>query len=177
MMLKIAAISFLVVLSSMSSCNRDTQQHPEKVENPEQFNDQLVNVNKTMVENESIEIENYIKRHKWDMQRTGTGLRYLIYQQGSGEAATTGKIAVLKYTVNLLDGKECYSSENTGPKEFMIGKGGVESGLEEGIKLLKVGDKAKFIFPPHLAHGLTGDDDKIPARATLVYDVELIQLK
>ncbi len=176
-MLKIAAVSFLIILSSMSACNRETQQHREKVENPEQYNEQLVNVNKTMVENESIEIENYIKRHNWKMNSTGTGLRYLVYQQGKGDSAAFGKIAVINYKVNLLDGTECYSSDKTGPKEFMIGKGGVESGLEEGIKLLKVGDKAKFIFPPHLAHGLTGDDDKIPARATLVYDVELIQLK
>ena len=130
-----------------------------------------------MVAKESEEIENYIKRHKWNMLNTGTGLRYMIYEPGNGEAATTGKIAILKFKVNLLDGTECYSSDKTGPKEFMIGKGGVESGLEEGIKLLKVGDKAKFIFPPHLAHGLTGDDDKIPARATLVYDVELLKLK
>jgi FKBP-type peptidyl-prolyl cis-trans isomerase len=176
-MLRITALSFFIILSSMSGCNRETQQHPEKVEHPEQYNEQLLNVNKGMVAKESEEIENYIKRHNWQMQSTGTGLRYQIYQQGSGEAATIGKIAVLKYTLNLLDGTECYSSEKTGPKEFRIGKGGVESGLEEGIKLLKVGDKAKFIFPPHLAHGLTGDDDKIPARATLIYDVELVQLK
>lgn len=176
-MLKIVAVPLLIILSSMSGCNRDTQQHPEKVENPEQYNEQLVNVNKGMVQKESEEIENYIKRHNWEMQSTGTGLRYQIYKHGTGEAATDGKIAVLKYTLNLLDGTECYSSDKTGPKEFRIGKGGVESGLEEGIKLLKVGDKAKFIFPPHLAHGLTGDDDKIPARATLVYDVELVQLK
>lgn len=176
-MFKIAAVAFLVILSSMSSCNRDTQQHPEKVENPEQYNDQLVNVNKTMVENESIEIENYIKRHNWKMQSTGTGLRYLIYYQGSGDSAKTGKHAVMKYSVSLLDGTECYNSEKKGLKEFLIGKGGVESGLEEGIKLMRVGDKAKLILPPHLAFGLTGDDDKIPARATLVYDLELIQLK
>ncbi len=176
-MLKILAVSLLVVLSSMSACNRDTQQHPEKVDNPEKYNEPLVNVNKTMVENESIEIENYIKRHKWQMQSTGTGLRYLIYQQGNGDSAATGKIAVINYKVNLLDGTECYSSDKTGAKEFKIGQGGVESGLEEGIMLLKVGDKAKFIMPPHLAHGLTGDDNKIPARATLVYDVELIKLK
>ena len=102
-MLRITALSFLIVLSSMSGCNRDTQQHPEKVEHPEQYNDQLVNVNKGMVAKESEEIENYIKRHNWQMQSTGTGLRYQIYQQGSGEAAKIVKIAVLKYTLNLLD--------------------------------------------------------------------------
>jgi len=177
MIFRVAALSFLAFLSSMSACNRDTQQQQEKVQNPEQYKEQLVDVNKTMVENESEEIEKYIKRHNWEMMNTGTGLRYMIYQQGRGEAATTGKIAVIKFKVNLLDGTECYSSDKTGPKEFQIGKGGVESGLEEGIKLLKIGDKAKFILPPHLAHGLTGDNNKIPARATLVYDVELVQLK
>lgn len=176
-MLRFSAILFSILLCSASSCNRDTQQHPEKVEHPEKYNDQLVNVNKGMVEKESEEIESYIKRHSWEMKNTGTGLRYLIYENGNGELAATGKIAVIKFKVNLLNGTECYSSDKSGPKEFKIGTGGVESGLEEGIKLLKVGDKAKFIFPPHLAHGLTGDDDKIPSRATLVYDVELIQLK
>jgi FKBP-type peptidyl-prolyl cis-trans isomerase len=52
----------------------------------------------------------------------------------------------------------------------------VESGLEEGILLLQEGDKARFIMPPHLAHGLIGDRDKIPARATIIYDLELVSL-
>jgi FKBP-type peptidyl-prolyl cis-trans isomerase len=53
----------------------------------------------------------------------------------------------------------------------------VESGLEEGILLLREGDKAKFILPPHLAHGLLGDDNKIPARSIIVYDLELLSLE
>ena len=55
--------------------------------------------------------------------------------------------------------------------------GGVESGLEEGILLMKTGGKAKFILPPHLAYGLPGDGKKIPARAILVYDVELLSIQ
>lgn len=176
-MLKPTGIIFLFVISFFTACNHDTQQQQEKVQNPERYKEDLVGVNKTLVENESVEIENYIKRHSWEMKNSGSGLRYMIYQQGTGDVAKFGKIAVIKFKVDLLDGTECYSSDKTGSKEFQIGKGGVESGLEEGIRLLKVGDKAKFILPPHLAHGLTGDDNKIPARATLVYDVELIQLK
>jgi FKBP-type peptidyl-prolyl cis-trans isomerase FkpA len=77
----------------------------------------------------------------------------------------------------LLNGDLAYSSGQTGPKEFEIGHGGVESGLEEGILLLHVGDHAKFIVPSHLAFGLLGDQNKIPQRATLVYDIELVKLK
>jgi len=53
----------------------------------------------------------------------------------------------------------------------------VESGLEEGILLLRVGDKATFIMPPHLAHGLQGDGDRIPARSIIMYDVLLLKVE
>ena len=79
--------------------------------------------------------------------------------------------------IRLLNGETIYRSENKGIKEFLIGKGGVESGLEEGILLLHQGDKARFIIPSHLAFGLLGDSDKIPEKASLVYDVELIKIK
>ena len=59
---------------------------------------------------------------------------------------------------------------------FKVGFGGVESGLEEGVLLLRTGDKARFIMPPHLAHGLIGDGDCIPMRAIIIYDVELVRV-
>ena len=62
-------------------------------------------------------------------------------------------------------------------KVFLVGQGGVESGLEEGVLLLKQGSKATFLMPPHLAHGLVGDDDRIPARAILKYKVEVVDVK
>lgn len=144
---------------------------------PNQYKDRLVNVNKVLNENEDENIENYITRHGWDMHKTGTGLRYLIYKEGTGDVVVKEKLVVLNYSLSLLDGTEVYNSTELGPKKFVVGQGGVESGLEEGVLLLKVGSKAKLIIPSHLAFGLMGDDNKIPARATLVYDVELIELK
>jgi FKBP-type peptidyl-prolyl cis-trans isomerase len=84
---------------------------------------------------------------------------------------------MIDYSVSLLDGTECYSSKSTGPQEFRIGQDNVESGLHEAILLMKVGDKARFILPPHLAHGLIGDQNKIPAMSTIIYDVELKALR
>jgi FKBP-type peptidyl-prolyl cis-trans isomerase len=111
------------------------------------------------------------------MLNTGSGLRYLIYENGNGRFADTGNVVMLNYTLTLLNGDTIYTSHKNGKKEFLVGKGNVESGLEEAILLLKEGDRAKIIIPSHLAFGLPGDGDKIPAKATLVYDLELIQLK
>ena len=85
-------------------------------------------------------------------------------------------VATINYSISLLDGTECYNSDDSGPRQFKIGQGGVESGLEEGILFMHEGDKARFIMPPHLAHGLLGDNHKIPARAIIIYEVELIKL-
>jgi FKBP-type peptidyl-prolyl cis-trans isomerase FkpA len=133
-------------------------------------------VNRLLVKKDSARIAQYIKERNWDMNETNTGLWYMIYEKGTGDKSKEGLYATINYNVELLDGSQCYSSDSLGPKRFKIGRGSVESGLEEGILLLKEGDKARFILPPHLAHGLVGDDNKIPARSIIVYDVELISL-
>ncbi len=137
----------------------------------------LIGVNKILVKKDSEKIAGYIKRRNWDMTETQTGLWYMIYEEGAGEKTKEGRYATINFNVSLLDGTECYSSDSLGPKRFEIGRGGIESGLEEGILLMRVGDKARFILPPHLAHGLIGDENKIPARAIIVYDVELLTLE
>jgi len=137
----------------------------------------LMEVNKILVKKDSEKIAGYIKGRNWDMTVTNTGLWYMIYESGSGEKSKEGLYATINYSVSLLDGSECYNSDSLGPKTFMIGRGEVESGLEEGILLLREGDKARFILPPHLAHGLVGDDNKVPARSIIVYDVELLSIK
>jgi FKBP-type peptidyl-prolyl cis-trans isomerase len=159
-----------------SSCTDNTQSARDSEKKPV-TQDSLINFNKKAVKSEDEEIADFIDRYQWDMKKTATGLRYMIYRKGNGPPAKTGKYATLKYTVRLLSGDLAYSSDNSGPREFEIGHGGVESGLEEGILLLRVGDHAKFIVPSHLAFGLLGDQDKIPQRATLVYDIELLKLK
>lgn len=162
----------LAIVLFLHACGDKHRQQPPVVKQ-----DPLLRANKQLVKEESLLIDNYIKRHGWEMEKTGTGLRYMIYQKGSGVKAQNGQIALIDYTVTLLDGTECYSSETSGPQEFLIGQDNVESGLHEAILLMKVGDKGKFILPPHLAHGLIGDMNKIPARSTIIYDVHLRSLR
>jgi FKBP-type peptidyl-prolyl cis-trans isomerase len=141
------------------------------------MSDSLVNYNRGVVRTEDQQIDDFITRYGWKMTKTGTGLRYLIFQKGHGVKAVKGKVAIIRYVLRFLNGTLCYSSDKDGLKEFKIGYGNVESGVEEGILLMHVGDRAKFIVPSHLAYGLLGDQKKIPQQATLVYDIELVKIK
>jgi len=171
-----ATLVLLILLTGvLFSCG-----HPEQSEkklNPKNAEESLVKANKSLVKTEDQQIEDFIERYGWKMKETGTGLRYMIYKEGSGIKADKGKKVTLKYSSGFLSGDPCYTSDELGNKEFIVGQGGVEPGLEEGILFLKKGDRAKFILPSHLAFGLVGDGNKIPAKATLVYDVELLELK
>ncbi|MBA3970972.1 MAG: FKBP-type peptidyl-prolyl cis-trans isomerase [Bacteroidetes bacterium] len=145
------------------------------------FQDKLIDANKMYVKKESDEIDQYVKRKGWDMNKTGTGLRYMIIKKGTGvlanEDSSFNKFAKVKFQVSLLDGTICYSSDSTGLREFMVGQDDVETGLHEGIQYMHVGDVAKFILPSHLAYGLMGDQRKIPPKSPVLYDIELLSLR
>jgi FKBP-type peptidyl-prolyl cis-trans isomerase FkpA len=144
-------------------------------EHSKSFNskESLINANRVLVKKDKQRIEGYVKRNAWKMQETNTGLWLEIIEKGSGQKAQLGLYATIDYKISLLDGTICYSSDKTGQKIFEIGHGGVEAGLEQGILMCREGTKARFIMPPHLAYGLTGDGDKIPARSIIVYEVEV----
>ncbi|MFC2136639.1 FKBP-type peptidyl-prolyl cis-trans isomerase [Bacteroidota bacterium] len=168
--------SFILILSLiLFSCHQSNE--PESKKKLIKDKNSLVEINKFLVQKDAEAIENYIERRKWKMQATESGLYYMIYKNGNGKHAKNGSLATIISELSLLDGTICYKVDSLNPKSFIIGKGGVESGLEQGILLLREGDKAKFIMPPHLAHGLTGDENKIPPRSTIVYDIELIKIK
>lgn len=158
------------------SCVNQVEQKEEPI-TTRNFEESLLAANRDAVKVEDQQIDDFIARHKLEMWKSGTGLRYMIYERAKGQEAKEGKIAMIEYSVQLLNGDLIYSSEETGNKEFIIGKGVVEAGLEEGILLLKEGDRAKFIIPSHLGFGLMGDQDKIPPKATLIYDVKLLKIK
>ena len=108
---------------------------------------------------------------------TPSGLRYKILQEGSGKNATKGSVVSVHYKGQLLDGTVFDSSySRKQPIDFELGVGQVISGWDEGIQLLKVGDKARFVIPSNLAYGSQGAGGVIPADATLIFDVELMKV-
>lgn len=168
---------FALMLNLPSGCKDTGNGNLPKDLTEAEIEENLLQANKHAVGTEDEQIRNFIQRYGWKMNETGTGLRYMVYKRGDGPLAKTGQIASLRYEIRLITGDVVYTSNEKGIKEFLIGKGGVESGLEEGILFLHQGDKAKLILPSHLAYGLIGDQDKIPAKSTIIYDVELVKLK
>ena len=167
-------IFILIFMTVLFSCKEE--QKTKSDDELKTYKEPLIKINKYLVKKYAETIESYVKRRKWDMNVTKTGLWYMIYENGNGKKAEPGKIATLNFNIQLLDGTLCYSSDSLGAKKFKISKGGVETGLEEGILFLREGDKARFIMPPYLAHGLIGDDNKIPPLSIIVYDVELLEV-
>lgn len=109
---------------------------------------------------------------------TPSGLRYKILQNGDGKQATKGATVSVHYKGQLLDGTVFDSSyKRKQPIDFAIGMGQVIAGWDEGIQLLKVGDKARFVIPSNLAYGSAGAGGVIPPNATLIFDVELMHVK
>jgi FKBP-type peptidyl-prolyl cis-trans isomerase FkpA len=135
--------------------------------------------NKRLYKEEMQMIESFLKRRNWNMTASGTGLYYSIYKKSDTTLPTIkeGQIARVNFTVYVIDEslEECYTSDGE-PEDFLVGMDNVESGLHEGIMYMRKGEKAKLILPSHRAFGLVGDQDMIPPNATLVYDIELVDI-
>ncbi|MDO1501053.1 peptidylprolyl isomerase [Winogradskyella maritima] len=111
-------------------------------------------------------------------EETESGLRYQVIQKGSGKKATKGDMVSVHYKGQLADGTVFDSSyKRNQPIDFQVGVGQVISGWDEGICLLNVGDKARFVIPSDLGYGSAGAGGVIPGGATLVFDVELMAIK
>ena len=110
--------------------------------------------------------------------KTESGLRYQIIQKGSGKQAEKGKKVSVHYQGALENGEVFDSSyKRKQPIDFQLGVGQVIEGWDEGIALLQVGDKARFVIPSYLGYGSSGAGGVIPPDATLVFDVELVDVK
>ncbi|WDF64643.1 peptidylprolyl isomerase [Flavobacterium sp. KACC 22763] len=110
--------------------------------------------------------------------RTESGLRYKMIQKGEGKKAEAGKTVSVHYEGSLDNGKVFDSSyPRKKPIEFKLGIGQVIEGWDEGIALLQVGDKARFVIPSDLAYGPSGAGGVIPPNAVLIFDVELMDVK
>lgn len=110
--------------------------------------------------------------------KTPSGLEYIEIEAGTGTQAVAGKTVSVHYTGKFPDGKVFDSSISRGePITFQLGARRVIKGWDEGIALMKVGGKAQLVIPPELAYGERGAGGVIPPNATLVFDVELVDMK
>ena len=109
---------------------------------------------------------------------TPSGLKYVDLKEGDGASPAAGQKVVVHYTGWLTNGKKFDSSvDRKEPFSFNVGKGQVIKGWDEGVATMKVGGKRKLTIPPQLGYGARGAGGVIPPNATLVFEVELLDLK
>ncbi len=178
---KILAIMLPAAVFLMSaSCNSGKKANDEPLAYSDvkhQYQKPMIEMNKEIIAVNDEMIRGFIKRRNWDMQQSPSGLYYQIYSHSDGEMPLPGANVEFTYNTWLLDGTLIYSSDSLGNREMLIGHNNEESGIDEGLRLMRVGEKARFILHPHLAFGVPGDGYKVPYRAVLVYDIELIAIK
>jgi len=110
--------------------------------------------------------------------KTASGLEYWDIKVGTGAVAQSGKHVKVDYTGWLTNGKKFDSSVGTGkPFDFMLGASQVIKGWDEGVAGMKVGGKRQLRIPPDLAYGAAGYPPVIPANSTLIFDVQLVDVK
>lgn len=113
-----------------------------------------------------------------DFTETDSGLQYYDFEVGEGETPETGQIVAVHYTGWLTDGTKFDSSLDRGePIQFPIGQGRVIPGWDEGVGSMTVGGKRQLVIPSELAYGEQGAGGAIPPGATLIFEVELLDIQ
>lgn len=121
-------------------------------------------------------IEKYAKEKGLKVQKTPSGLYYVIESQGTGDNAQKGNKVSVHYRGYMLDGKVFDESFSRGqPITFALGIGQVIAGWDEGIALFKKGGKGKLLIPSPLAYGPRGSGP-IPPNSVLIFDIELVDV-
>lgn len=127
---------------------------------------------------EKVKFNDYVKKTFPKATILPSGLAYVMENEGIGAKAAAGSDVSVHYIGELSDGKKFDSSyERNQPIDFKLGKRMVIQGWEEGIALLNKGGKAKLIIPYWLAYGEEGRPPVIPAKATLIFTTELVDIK
>ena len=109
---------------------------------------------------------------------TASGLQYIDTEVGTGKSPLSGQGVIVHYTGTLTDGTQFDSSyDRNKPFSFTIGIGRVIQGWDEGVSSMQVGGKRRLIIPPELGYGSRGAGKVIPPHATLIFDIELLDIR
>lgn len=173
----IRLICYLFFVFFFFSCRPESSSSAKRNENWSDAHS--VDFNQEINEREQLEISAFLKHHHYlKMDTTSSGLRYMIYKKNGGVKVKSGNEVSVQLKIERLDGTLCYQTDTISGFELIkIGKSEVESGIQEGIKLMRVGEEAKLILPSYLGHGLLGDRYSIPPQAILYVDIKLLEIK
>lgn len=163
------------------SCNNKEVEEEVKLQPysvvKEEHKEELLDWNKEIVQIDHTVIDKFIERRKWQMETSPTGLFYQIIETSNGTKVEADKYVEFSYKTSMLNGTVLYTSEEFGNRVLHMGHNQEEHGVNEGLLMMKEGEKGRFILPPHLAYGVPGDGYKVPSYTILVYEIEVISVK
>lgn len=151
-------------------------QEEEKSEG-NQVSEKFIRANQYMQQRHQDHISAFLDRVGWEAEVTPSGLWIVVEKAGNGKRIDDDMRVSYAFESTLLNGSFCYEATPEDPKQIIIGKGGVESGVEQGLKKLSEGAEAVFLIPPHLGHGNFGDRVKIPGNSVLIYRVQVLKVE
>lgn len=114
-----------------------------------------------------------------ELETTESGLQYYIHEEGSGDPPSEGDAVTVHYTGFLKEDGTYFDSSvmRDDPFEFPVGTGQVIEGWDEGVLMMREGEKRTLIIPPELGYGASGAGQSIPPNATLVFDIEMLNIE
>lgn len=143
----------------------------------EKLQEELVQVNQRQIQEEQWLIKNYLERRNLPYETKGTGLHLVrISKEKSGMKPKAGDWVAVQYEASLLDGSPCFSTHDSS-EVFRLAYDPIESGLQDGLLSMEVGEECLLLIPSYLAFGLLGDLDKIPPYTPVAYRVKLMQIQ
>lgn len=138
---------------------------------------EVINPDETTAVDDAAVTSEQLAINEGETMKTASGLEYTEVQAGTGPAAQAGDIVAVHYTGTLTNGVVFDSSyQRNEPIQFPLGAGRVIPGWDEGISLMKQGGKARLTIPPELGYGAQGAGGVIPPNATLIFEVELVNI-
>lgn len=139
----------------------------------EEKTDPYVEGNKNIMRRENEEIQMFLKRYGWDMQRTPTGLYIEVLSPGNGELYKENDPVTLEYRTFLLSGEMIYCSDSLGMKHFVVNRSEEIDALHEAVQLLRPGARARLVIPSYLAYGVAGDGDRIQGLQPVMMEIKI----
>jgi len=171
-------VGLLILISITFSCVDPTPRRPVN-HKKESYIQKSIQLNKKINVGESKIIKEYIKQDSLNSyNNSSSGFWYTYLHKNASEERTPklGEIVLFEYEIYDLSNTLIYSKEELGQVSYYVDKEDLESGLQEGLKLMKEGEEIKFIFPSFKAYGFTGDRKKIGVKQPLIYKVKLINI-
>lgn len=131
--------------------------------------------NKNIMRRENEEMQMFIQRYGWEMQRTPTGLYIQILEPGTGDLFKENDRVTLKYRTFLLSGEQIYSSDSNGVKTFLVNRSEEIDALHEAAQMLRPGAKTRLVIPSHLGYGVAGDGDRIQGLQPFMMEITVLK--